>query len=330
MKNSRTGVLLLNLGGPDSLESVEPFLVNLFSDRDIIQLPLGGLIQPIFARVLSRVRGPSVRRNYASIGGRSPQLPLTLEQARALEARLNRDGVRASVRVGMRYWRPTIAEALDGFIADGIDEVVALPLYPQYSVATTGSSYRELDRAAAASPRRAALRISRIEAYADHPLYLDAMSDRVREALEAFPADRRDGVVLLFTAHGLPESFVRRGDPYVNHVAATVRGVLARLSAPNRHALGYQSRTGPVRWIGPGTEEVIASLGREGVEDLLMIPVSFVSDHIETLYEIDQLFAGDARAAGMTTVRRSAALETHPRFIEALADLVESRIRGRQ
>jgi ferrochelatase len=325
VSQSRTGVLLLNLGGPDSLEAVEPFLVNLFSDRDIIQLPLGGLIQPIFARLLAKARGPSVRRNYAGIGGRSPQLPLTLDQARALESRLNRDGGSFVVRVGMRYWQPRVEEALDAFVADGVRRVIALPLYPQYSMATTGSSYRDMDRALAASPQRRVLQVSRIESYADDALYLDAMTDTVRQALATFPEERRDQVTLLFSAHGLPMSFIKRGDPYVGHVAATVAGILSRLAVPNRHVLGYQSRTGPVAWIGPGTEEVIAQLGREGVKDLLMVAVSFVSDHIETLYEIDQLFTEEAHAAGITTVTRSRALDTHPLFIEALARLVEQR-----
>ncbi len=328
MPAARTGVLLLNLGGPDSLEAVEPFLVNLFSDRDIIQLPLGALVQPLFARVIAKVRGPSVRANYARIGGRSPQLPLTLDQARALEARLSRDGTRVPVRVGMRYWTPTIDEALDGFLAEGIERVVTLPLYPQYSMATTGSSYRALDRALAASPRRRALTIERLQSYPEDVRYLDAVADRVREALLTFPAERRDGVTILFSAHGLPESIVQRGDPYVRETQATVDGILARLAVPNPHTLAYQSRTGPVKWIGPGTEEVIQELARDGVKDLLMVAVSFVSDHIETLYELDLLFAEEARAAGITTVRRSAMLNAHPSFIEALAGLVEPHLGG--
>jgi ferrochelatase len=155
------------------------------------------------------------------------------------------------------------------------------------------------------------------------------MSGTVRQALASFPDDRRDRVVLLFSAHGLPRSFVKRGDPYVGQVAATVAGILSRLDVSNRHELGYQSRTGPVKWIEPGIEEVIASLGRDGVKDLLIVPVSFVSDHIETLYEVDLLFAEEARAAGISTVVRSPALNSHPLFIEALAALVERHLDGR-
>lgn len=328
MNQPATGVLLLNLGGPDSLDAVKPFLINLFSDRDIIQLPFGSVIQPLFAWALSKARAPSVRKSYGLIGGRSPQLPLTLAQATALEARLNRYGGTFCVRVGMRYWAPRIGEALDAFVADGVSRVVAVPLYPQYSLATTGSSFNELARAQASSAARRSLSVSRLNAYADAPQYLDAMTDTVREALGTFPAERRERVVLLFSAHGLPTSFVTRGDPYVGQVAATVEGIVSRLALPNRHVFGYQSRTGPVAWVEPGMEEVIAGLGREGVSELLIVPVSFVSDHIETLYEVDILFAERARAAGIATVARTRALNTHPLFIEALAGQIEQHLEG--
>jgi ferrochelatase len=329
MPTTPTGILLLNLGGPGSLDDVEPFLVNLFSDREIIQLPFGRLVQPLFARALSKARGPSVRKNYERIGGRSPQLPLTLAQADALERRLSRGGGAFRVRVGMRYWQPTIASALDAFAAEGVSRIVALPLYPQYSLATTGSSFNALALALDSLASRPRPVVTRIEAYPDDPAYLDAMTGTVRQALASFPDDRRAEVVLLFSAHGLPRSFVKRGDPYVGQVAATVAGILSRLDVPNRHVLGYQSRTGPVKWIEPGIEEVIASLGRDGVKDLLIVPVSFVSDHIETLYEVDLLFAEEARAAGISTVVRSPALNSHPLFIEALAALVERHLDGR-
>jgi ferrochelatase len=228
----------------------------------------------------------------------------------------------------MRYWQPTIAAALDALVADDVSRVVAVPLYPQYSLATTGSSFSALARARALSPTRRDLTVSTIEAYADDPLFLDAMTDTVREALDTFPAERRARVVLLFSAHGLPKSFVTRGDPYVSQIASTVAGILSRLNVHNRHVLGYQSRTGPVAWIEPGIEEVIGRLGRDGVADLLIVPVSFVSDHIETLYEVDILFAGVAHASGITTIVRSPALNSHPLFIEALAGLVGRHVEG--
>jgi ferrochelatase len=320
----RTGVLLFNLGGPETLAEVEPFLVNLFSDRDIIELPLGSLVQPLFARLIARLRGPSVRRNYASIGGGSPQLRRTLAQAEALDEQLGR---RFPIAIAMRYWRPTTGEALSRLAGEGVSRIITLTLYPQYSRATTGSSERELARVLAREEWQGRFRVTGIDRYPEEPLYLEALADTVRRALASFPEGARAGVVLLFSAHGLPCKLVDAGDPYVRETEATVRGVLARLALPNRHRLAYQSRTGPVRWIGPGTDEVLVELGGEGARDILVVPVSFVSDHIETLYEVDQLFAGVARRAGIRDYRRTAALDTHPLFIEALAGLVE-RHRG--
>jgi ferrochelatase len=322
----RYGVLLFNLGGPGTLDEVEPFLVNLFSDRDIIELPLGAVFQPAFARLIAKARGPWVRRNYASIGGGSPQLRLTLAQAKALSARLSRGDGRVPVAVAMRYWRPGTADALRELASLGVERVVTLTLYPHYSRATTGSSERELLRVLARPEFRGRFRVSGVDRYPEEPAYLDVLAATVRESLAGFPAETREGVVLLFSAHGLPQRFVDAGDPYVAETRATVRGVLERLAVPNRHALAYQSRTGPVKWIGPGTDEVLRELGREGVRAVLVVPVSFVSDHIETLYELDQLFAGEAHRAGIDDYRRSPALNTHPIFIEALAGLVERHL----
>jgi ferrochelatase len=320
------GVLLFNLGGPSTLADVEPFLINLFSDRDIIELPLGVLLQPIVARIIARSRGPSVRENYRRIGGGSPQLRLTEEQGRALEARLNRGGLHARTFIAMRYWQPTTAQALESMAGAGISRVVTVTMYPHYSQATTGSSEKELQRALREPRWRGRFTVTGIRSYADDPLYLDAMTDTVRRALDGFAPGVRDRVVLLFSAHGLPQKFVDRGDPYIEDTEKTRRGILERLRVPNRHVLGFQSRTGPVKWIGPGTEEKLHELGKEGVREVLLVPLSFVSDHIETLYEVDMLFADDARSAGITDYRRPEALNTHPLFIESLARQVERHL----
>lgn len=317
------GVLLFNMGGPGTLQEVEPFLIKLFSDRDIIELPMGALLQPVVARIIAKARGNGVRRNYASIGGGSPQLRLTRAQATALNDRLDRaTGRRHIVEIAMRYWQPDADTALERLVSEGVSRLVTLTLYPHYSRATTGSSRRELDRVLATPRWRGRFEVSHIDAYPDHPLYLDAMADTVRRALFEFPDHRRERVTILFSAHGLPQKFVDEGDPYVEHTHRTVQGILDRLAMPNPHVLGFQSRTGPVTWIGPGTEEVLRDLGRRGVKEVLMVPVSFVSDHIETLYEVDQLFKEDALQAGIVDYRRSEALNTHPLYIEALADLV--------
>jgi ferrochelatase len=210
-----------------------------------------------------------------------------------------------------------------------VRRIVTLTLYPHYSTATTGSSRRELERTLARERWQGRFEVSGIDAWPEEPLYLDALADTVRRALDGFPPARREHVVILFSAHGLPQRFIGRGDPYVSHTEATRRGVLARLDVTNRQELAFQSRTGPVRWIGPGTEEVLRRLGREGVREVLVVPISFVSDHIETLYEVDQLFAEDARQAGIVDYRRSEALNNHPLFIEALAQLVLRHLRER-
>lgn len=344
------GVVLYNLGGPWKLDEVEPFLVSLFSDREIIELPCGAPMQPLVARLIAKIRGPSVRRNYALIGGGSPQLRITRAQAEALEARLNRAPRRCSapstpaprnggtepdtsgercfrVFVAMRYSRPSTGDALAAMAAAGVHRVVSLTLFPHWSKATTGS-WQTVFHAALRAPQwaRYGFEVSGIDRYPDDAVYLDALADTVGRALAAFPPESRDRAVILFSAHGLPRRLVDAGDPYVEDIERTRRGVLARLNVGNPHRLGYQSRTGPVKWIGPGTDELIRELGADGVKALLVVPLSFVSDHIETLYELDMLFAGLARQAGIVQYRRSEALNTHPQFIEALAQLVERHV----
>jgi protoporphyrin/coproporphyrin ferrochelatase len=331
MSRDQTAVVLFNLGGPDDLASVEPFLVNLFSDREIIELPLGAALQPIVARAIAKLRGPSVRRNYARIGGGSPQGRITSAQAAALERSLNANpaaGRSFRVYVAMRYSRPTCEEALQAIASDGIRRIVTLTLFPQYSKATTGSSQREFDRVANLPAWRSkAFEITHIDRYAAHAGYLDAMAARVIEAWNRIPAERRANAVLLFSAHGLPQKFVDAGDPYVEEIQATRRGILERVAPPCRDVLAYQSRTGPVTWIGPGTEDVLEELGRDGVTDVLVVPLSFVSDHIETLYEVDLLFRDVAERAGITGYHRTEALNMSPQFIGALADLVQDHLR---
>ena len=323
------GVLLFNLGGPEDQAAVEPFLINLFSDRDIIELPLGAVLQPVFARLIAKLRGPSVRRNYALIGGGSPQLRFTRAQAAALEARLNHGDGGFKTAIAMRYWHPDTEEALRNLADADVERIVTLTLYPQYSRATTGSSERALTRVLERPEWKGRFSVSGIRSYADHPLYLDALAGTVRRGLAGFDVSGRDRVVLLFSAHGLPQRFVDAGDPYVDETRVTLRGVLERLDVPNRHVLGFQSRSGPVRWTGPGTDQQIDRLGRDGMREVLVVPLSFVSDHIETLYEVDILFKRRALEAGITDFRRVTALGTDPLFIEALARLVESHLEQR-
>jgi ferrochelatase len=331
-RHDQIAIVLFNLGGPENLAAVEPFLVNLFSDREIIELPGGAMLQPVVARIIAKLRGPGVRANYTLIGGGSPQLRITRDQASALEHALNgTTGGRPQFRVfiSMRYSEPTAEQALGEIAAADIRRIVTLSLFPHWSKATTGSSRNAFDRALA-QPRYHNMKfdVAHVESYPADPGYLDAMTATVRDALHSIPADRRDGTVVLFSAHGLPQKFIDEGDPYVEHIEATRAGILDRLQIPNRQLLAYQSRTGPVKWLGPGTEEAIEQLGHEGVKDLLVVPLSFVSDHIETMYEVDILFAETAKAAGITGYFRPDALNTHPLFISALKRLVLEQVQA--
>jgi protoporphyrin/coproporphyrin ferrochelatase len=331
-RTGQTAVVLFNLGGPDDLAAVEPFLVNLFSDREIIELPLGAKVQPLMARFIARMRGPSVRRNYESIGGGSPQLRITRAQAAALEARLNGGTNRAGsfrVFIAMRYTRPSATDALEAIAAARIRRIATLTLFPHYSRATTGSSRHEFDRViSSAKWRNAGFAVTHIDRYPNDPGYLDAMAHTVAGTWRSIPSDRRARAVIVFSAHGLPRKFSEEGDPYVAHIDMTRWGILERLRIDNRQVLAYQSRTGPVRWLGPGTEKTLVELGRDGVKDVVVVPLSFVSDHIETLYEVDLLFAEAARSAGITGYYRPPALNTEPLFIDALARLVERHLDG--
>ena len=311
--SDKTAVLLLQMGGPDSLEAVEPFLLNLFSDRDIIRIG-PAFLQPLIARFIARRRAPKVAGYYEKIGGKSPLRELTEAQAAALEEKL---GEEYRCFVAMRYWRPSTIEALAAIKKEGIPRIIALSLYPHYSRATTGSSINELKRVMAESGVR--FEVSYIDRFFDHPLYIRALTERIEEGLTRF--SDRSVVELVFSAHSLPQSFIDQGDPYLSHIEETVRLVMESLGEINHH-LAFQSRAGPVKWLEPSTEEVIRHLAAHDCKNLLMVPLSFVSDHIETLYEIDIQYAEEARALGIDTFRRSPSLNSAPLFIDCLADLV--------
>lgn len=325
-----TGLVLLNLGGPANLEGIRPFLDALFADREIIRLPGGPLGQKVLSRLIVKARLPKVTGYYAAIGGGSPILKYTTGQGEGLARRMDtrRPGMAPfKPYVAFRYAPPTADDALRAMRADGVARAVVLTLYPQYSEATTGSSLRDLERALDRTGLKDAFELTVIDRWADRPSYLGVLAAHIEEALARWPAERRARAVVLMSAHSLPMSFVRRGDPYPGEIEATFRAVASRLREPKpRCLLTYQSQTGPVRWLGPQTSDVIAQLGREGQRDLLVAPIAFVSDHIETLYEIDVMFADDARRAGIGEFRRAKSLNLDPRFLDALADVVASAL----
>ena len=317
----KTGILLLNLGGPDTLAAVRPFLTRLFSDREIIRLPGGPAGQWFIGRMIAMKRTKEVQENYAKIGGGSPIVRWSTLQGEGMVKRLRERGHHAEYALCMRYWNPDTNAALDKVESLGCDRLVALTLYPHYSMATTGSSMAELRRVMAR--RGTKLPLTTIETWYDHPGYLDALAARARDGLAGFAAGVRP--TLLFSAHGLPKHFIDAGDLYCDHIEATMNAVLSKFPE-HPHVLAYQSRVGPVPWIGPSTDQVIDRLAEAGVKDVLVIPISFVSDHVETLYEVDLLYGDRARARGISNFRRIDSLNDYPLFLDALADLVEPRV----
>jgi ferrochelatase len=314
----KVAVVLFNLGGPDSLKAVRPFLKNLFSDPAIIRAP--GWLRGLIAELISRVRERLAVANYAHMGGASPLNAETMAQADALATELARRRPAEETRAftAMRYWRPFTEEAAAEVAAFGPDEVVLLPLYPQYSTTTTASSLAAWKQAYAGDGRQHA-----VCCYFDAPGLIEAHAALIRQTWEA--AGSPKPVRLLFSAHGLPQRISDAGDPYRWQVEQTCAAVAARLGADWDWRVCYQSRVGPTKWIGPETLAEIAAAGAEGL-GVVVDPIAFVSEHVETLVELDRDYAAAAQRAGAQPYIRVPALGTHPRFIAALADLVEGAL----
>jgi ferrochelatase len=317
------GVLLLNLGGPEKLEDVYVFLYNLFSDPDLIRLPLPFLQKPL-AALIAASRVPTSQENYAMIGGGSPLRRITQEQADNLQAELHKRGVSAKVYVGMRYWHPYTEEAIAQIKADQVSRLAVIPLYPQYSISTSGSSLKLLDRLW--QKDKDLQRIQRFTApsWYYRSGYIRAMGDLIHQKLQVFPNPEQ--VHIFFSAHGVPKKYVSEyGDPYQveieNSVDAIMQFIRREFQDYNAHTLAYQSRVGPVEWLKPYTEEAIAQLAKRGIRQLLVVPISFVSEHIETLQEIDVEYRHLAHELGIEQFERVPALNSHPEFIAELAQL---------
>jgi ferrochelatase len=308
----KIGVVLMNMGGPDSLDAVEPFLYNLFSDHDIIQIPR--LIQKPVAYLISKIRAEKTKEYYEYMGGKSPQKEQTLLQARALQQSL---GERYKVVVAMRYWHPFTEEAIKELMKENIEKIVLLPLYPQYSKTTTGSSFNEFFR----QYKRFNLDVPvvKISDFHNHPKYIKAMVENIKKHL---PENFKD-YFFLFSAHSLPEKIIKENDPYQKQTQTTVELIMKHFPE-NKYTLAYQSKIGPVKWLEPMTDEVIKKLANEGVKNLVVIPVSFVSEHSETLYELDYQYGNLAKNLGIKNYIRIPTLKDDPLFIDALKEIVTS------
>ncbi len=316
---ARIGILLLNLGGPGQLDDVQPFLYNLFSDPEIIRLP-SPLLQKPLAWLISTLRARKSEENYKKIGGGSPLRRITEAQAAALQTNLQSQGYDAQVYVGMRYWHPFTEAAIAQIKRDRIEQIVILPLYPQFSISTSGSSFRVLEKLWAADPVLQAIPYTVVPSWYDAPGYLKAMSTLIEQTLEQ--VDQPEQAHIFFSAHGVPVSYVEEsGDPYQQEIEKCATLIMAQLNTPNAYTLAYQSRVGPVEWLQPYTDQAIETLAADGVKELVVVPISFVSEHIETLEEIDQEYREVAETAGIETFARVPALDTEPMFIQALTDL---------
>lgn len=320
----RIGILLLNLGGPDSLADVRPFLYNLFSDPEIIRLPFRWLQKPLAWLIATR-RSKTSEANYAQIGGGSPLREITEQQAQALQDSLAEQGFNAKIYIGMRYWHPFTEAALAEIKADGIEELVILPLYPQFSISTSGSSFRLIESLWQEDPELQSIKYTIIPSWFNNRGYIQAMVALLRQELDQLPEPEK--ATIFFSAHGVPISYVtEEGDPYQAEIEACVHLIMQALGRPNPHVLAYQSRVGPVEWLKPYTEDMIPELATNGVQELVVVPISFISEHIETLQEIDMEYRELAEESGIHTFRRVPALNTHPDFIAGLTDLVTAAL----
>ncbi|KAB2628004.1 ferrochelatase-2 [Pyrus ussuriensis x Pyrus communis] len=324
-EEEKVGVLLLNLGGPETLNDVQPFLFNLFADPDIIRLPrLFRFLQQPLAKLISVLRAPKSKEGYAAIGGGSPLRKITDEQANELKKTLESKDLPVNVYVGMRYWYPFTEEAVQQIKKDRITRLVVLPLYPQFSISTTGSSVSVLQDIFRKDAYLSRMPVSIINSWYQREGYLKSMADLISKELESFsePAE----VMIFFSAHGVPLSYVEdAGDPYKDQMEECIFLIMKELKSRginNEHTLAYQSRVGPVQWLKPYTDEVLVELGQKGVKSLLAVPVSFVSEHIETLEEIDMEYRELALESGIENWGRVPALGCTPSFITDLADAV--------
>jgi ferrochelatase len=307
MSPSRVGVILMAHGSPDKLDDIEPFLTHIMKDR-----------KPS-AEVMAEIK-----ERYRLIGGKSPLLEISQKQAKGLEALLNEEGDhRFKVYIGMRHWDPFIHDTVKEIIADGVDLLIAVSLAPQYSKLSVGAYIDTLNQAL--SEGGSPLPMVPVQSWCDQPLLLDAFTEKLKEALDTYSEDVRSSVQILFTAHSLPEHILKEGDPYPKEVAATVAGIVERLSLnlpklPRRFA--YQSRgLRPGKWLGPEVEEIIYEMAEKKEKHLLVVPIGFVSDHVEILYDIDILYNDIAAKKGIE-LRRTQSLNTHPLFLQALVKVV--------
>lgn len=350
----KLGIVLMNLGGPTGEDHVRPFLYNLFRDEDIIKMG-GGRLQDFFARVIARFRAPSVREDYEEINGCpkgctgnkhclnrkngvvstccSPINSLTERQRRALEKHFKSEYPEMEVKVYtcMRYWIPFADQIMDDMVDDGITHAVMVPLYPQFSWTTTGSSFRDWEtrrNRRFGDIENTPWKEYQVKNYHRNPLYLEALNDRIDEALEGMDPETREKTHLIFSAHGTPKKEVRSGDPYTTEIEQTMEAVMEMRGRREEYWLGFQSKVGPGEWTQPNTAELVERHIAYGIRNFLMIPVAFVTDHIETLYELGVELPEDLEKDGyhFENIKVMPGINDHPKYIEALAEEAMNKV----
>lgn len=311
-------MVLFNLGGPDSLEAVQPFLENLFNDPDIFKLPF----QKNFAKFVSRIRTSKVQKEYELIGGKSPLGEWTEIQRKMIEDNLRQKDITADVLVSMRYWTPLTSETAKKVEQENYDKIILLPLYPQYSISTTGSSFNEWRR----KYRGDVSKLIYIDSYFKNEKYIESINQRIDESLLKFPIEVKKNIQLVFSAHGTPRSYIKKGDPYLCEIMTTVEEVMKLRKQDYEHHICFQSKVGPMKWLEPSTDKMIEELALKGKKHLLIIPISFVSDHVETLYELNIEYRHIAEKAGIENFIVMKGLNDSKIFIEALTQLIINKL----
>ena len=331
-KPHQIGLVFFNMGGPDSLDAVQPFLYNLFADNDIVQMPIPQWLQNLFAWRVSNKRKKEGKENYHKIGGRSPIEPFSRQQAEGVMALVQpqlteRGFPPAKCYLAMRYWHPRAEATINQLKADGITHAILVPLYPHYSLATIGSSLREWTQVLERPEHRAfasSLQQSTLCSHYEHPLFLQAVAETIETAFaEKTWSCPPEDVLLVFSAHGLPISYAENNkDPYPRQIKATIDALISKHFPQNNWQLCWQSKVGPLEWLKPYTEDLVEQLAKEGRDNVLMIPIAFVSDHIETLFEMDMLYVPIGSQHGLKHYHRAAALNNSATYQQCLAQLV--------
>ncbi|XP_073476368.1 ferrochelatase, mitochondrial [Aquarana catesbeiana] len=329
-RKPKTGILMLNMGGPETVDDVHDFLLRLFLDTDLMKLPVQSKLGPFIAKR----RTPKIQEQYRKIGGGSPIKKWTVQQGEGMVKLLNELSPATAPHkyyIGFRYVDPLTEAAIQEMESDGVERAIAFTQYPQYSCSTTGSSLNAIYRYYNSKGVQPTMKWSVIDRWPTHPLLIQCFADHIQKELNMFPEDKRGDVVILFSAHSLPMAVVNRGDPYPQEVGATVQKVMEKLNFSNPYRLVWQSKVGPMPWLGPHTDETIKGLCQRGKKNILLVPIAFTSDHIETLYELDIEYAQHlAQECGVENIRRSESLNGNPLFSKALADLVLSHLKSKE